>query len=129
METKSVVTALGALAQETRLAIYRLLVEAGRSGLPAGSIAAKLGVAAPTLSFHLKELAYAGLVTSESQGRFVVYRADYGAMNALLEFLTANCCRGSECADDGSVVCVPIPTPASRSTRTAPRAANPRRVR
>ena len=97
MEAPHAVRALDALAQETRLAIYRLLVEAGPEGLAAGAIATRIGVTAPNLSFHLKELAYAGLVTSESQGRFVVYRADYGAMNALLEFLTANCCRGSGC--------------------------------
>lgn len=113
METKEAVAALAALAQETRLGIYRLLVQTGPSGAPAGVIAAKLGVAAPTLSFHLKELAHAGLVTSESRGRFVVYRADYDAMNALLEFMTANCCRGS-CAEDSSV-CVPMPIPAKRA--------------
>lgn len=126
MEAKGAVAALGALAQETRLAIYRLLVEAGPAGVPAGAIAAKLAVAAPTLSFHLKELSHAGLVASESQGRFVVYRADYAAMNALLEFLTANCCAGSACAD-GSAVYVPIANPASRKTRVAPRAAKARR--
>ena len=129
VETLTVVAALGALAQETRLAIYRLLVESGPAGLPAGSIATSLGVAAPTLSFHLKELAHAGLVTSEPHGRFVVYRADYRAMNSLLAFLTANCCRGSECAGGDSVVCVPIPTPARRVTHSAPRAAKSRRVR
>lgn len=109
--------ALAALAQETRLAIYRLLVEAGPHGMAAGAIAARLAVAPPTLSFHLKELAHAGLVTSESRGRFVVYRADYDAMNALLGFLTANCCRGSECALD-VVGRVPLP-----ATRRAPRGA------
>jgi DNA-binding transcriptional ArsR family regulator len=128
METKQAVAALGALAQETRLAIYRLLVEAGSGGMPAGEIAARLGVPAPTLSFHLKELTHAHLVRGEPHGRFVVYRADYDAMNGLLAFLTANCCRGSQCADDG-VVCVPIPTPASRTTHDAPRAAKSRRAR
>jgi ArsR family transcriptional regulator, arsenate/arsenite/antimonite-responsive transcriptional repressor len=128
MKSNQVVEALGALAQETRLAIYRLLVGAGTAGVPAGSIAAKLGVAAPTLSFHLKELAHAGLVRSESQGRFVVYRADYDAMSDLLAYLTANCCRGSECVDT-SVVCVPVPATAGRKTRAAPRAAKARRDR
>jgi DNA-binding transcriptional ArsR family regulator len=127
VETKAAVKALAALAQETRLGVYRVLVEAGRAGLPAGSIAEKLDVAAPTLSFHLKELAHAGLVHSEAQGRFIVYRADYGAMNALLEFLTSNCCRATGCADD-RVVCVPVPRPTSRGTRIAA-AAKPRRVR
>ena len=130
METKQAVTALAAIAQETRLAIYRLLVEAGPAGVHAGTIAAKLGVAAPTLSFHLKELAYAGLVRGESQGRFVVYRADYEAMNELLGYLTANCCRNSECTVvDGAVVCVPVPTPATRASRPAQRAAKSRRAR
>lgn len=128
METEQAVKALGALAQETRLAIYRLLVEAGPEGLSPGVIAGKLGVPAPTLSFHLKELAYAGLVRSESQGRFLFYRADYAAMNALLGFLTENCCRGSHCAGD-TAVRVPVPTPASYKSRTAPRAAQSRRVR
>ena len=128
METGQAVKALGAIAQETRLAIYRLLVEAGPEGLSPGVIAGKLGVAAPTLSFHLKELAYAGLVRSESQGRFLFYRADYAAMNALLGFLTENCCRGSHCAGD-TVVRVPVPPPPSYKSRTAPRASQSRRVR
>jgi ArsR family transcriptional regulator, arsenate/arsenite/antimonite-responsive transcriptional repressor len=130
METTTAVTALAALAQETRLAIYRLLVEAGPAGVAAGTIASKLGVAAPTLSFHLKELAYAGLVRGESQGRFVVYRADYDAMNALLAYLTENCCRSGECTVAGdAVVCVPVPIPANRVARTAQRSAKSRRVR
>jgi len=128
MDTKTVVSALAALAQETRLAIYRLLVQAGPAGMPAGLIAAKLDVPGPTLSFHLKELAHARLVTSESQGRFLYYRADYGVMNALLEFLTESCCRGSQCADD-TVVRVPVPNPASRKATTAPSAARSRRAR
>ncbi len=130
VETKTAVAALAALAQETRLAIYRLLVEAGPAGVAAGTIAAKLGVAAPTLSFHLKELAHAGLARGESQGRFVVYRADYDAMNALLAYLTANCCRNGECtAMDDAVVCVPVPTPAKRAARTAAHTVKSRRVR
>ena len=126
MESNDVVTALAALAQETRLAIYRLLVRAGSAGQTAGAIAERLDVAAPTLSFHLKELANAGLVTNESQGRYVIYRANYPAMNGLLEFLTANCC-ANECAD-GSAVCVPVATPASRRPTRAPPAAKPRRT-
>jgi ArsR family transcriptional regulator len=125
MESTHAVSALAALAQETRLGIFRLLVQAGAAGQTAGAIAERLGVAAPTLSFHLKELANAGLVTSESQGRYVIYRANYTTMNGLLEFLTANCC-SAPCAD-GSVVCVPVSTPASRRTGTVPRAAKPRR--
>jgi DNA-binding transcriptional ArsR family regulator len=127
MESKDVVNALAALAQHTRLAIYRLLVEAGSAGQAAGAISERLDVAAPTLSFHLKELANAGLVTSESQGRYVIYRANYAAMNGLLEFLTANCC-GSECVD-GSAVCVPVSSVATRRIKTAPRTAKSRRAR
>jgi ArsR family transcriptional regulator len=126
MESTNVISALAALAQETRLAVFRLLVQAGHAGQTAGAIAERLGVAAPTLSFHLKELANAGLVTSESQGRYVIYRANYPTMNGLLEFLTANCCSAVQCADD-SVVCVPVSTPASRRTGRVPRAAKSRR--
>lgn len=125
MKSTDVVASLAALAQETRLGVFRLLVQAGAAGQTAGSIAERLDVAAPTLSFHLKELANAGLVTSESQGRYVIYRANYPAMNGLLEFLTANCC-GAQCAGD-SVACVPVLTPASRRTGRVPRAAKPRR--
>jgi len=124
METKTAVNALAALAQDTRLAVYRLLVEAGPAGVPAGGIATRLGIAAPTLSFHLKELAHAGLVEAESQGRFVVYRADFRAMNALVGFLTENCCRASggcdnECApaarkSSGPAVQPRRPRPATR---------------
>jgi ArsR family transcriptional regulator len=122
METKNAVAALAALAQDTRLAIFRLLVQAGAAGQTAGAIAERLDVPATTLSFHLKELATADLVVSESQGRFVIYRANYPAMSGLLEFLTANCCGGSECTAD-SVVCVPVSVPASRRTGNVPRAA------
>jgi DNA-binding transcriptional ArsR family regulator len=127
MESNHVVTALAALAQSTRLDVYRLLVQAGSAGQTAGAIAERLDVAAPTLSFHLKELANAGLVTSESQGRYVIYRANYAAMNGLLAFLTANCC-GNECAD-GSAVCVPVSKLAARRVKTPPRAAKSRRAR
>jgi DNA-binding transcriptional ArsR family regulator len=127
MESIDAVTALAALAQNTRLEIYRLLVQAGAAGQTAGAIAERLDVAAPTLSFHLKELANAGLVTSESQGRFVIYRANYAAMNGLLAFLTANCC-GNECAD-GTAVCVPVSKLANRRAKTPPHAARSRRAR
>ena len=127
MESSVVVTALAALAQQTRLSIYRLLVQAGSAGQTAGAIAERLDVAAPTLSFHLKELANAGLVASEAQGRYVIYRANYAAMNGLLEFLTANCC-GNECADR-SAVCVPVSNRATTRSKPAPRAAKSRRTR
>jgi ArsR family transcriptional regulator, arsenate/arsenite/antimonite-responsive transcriptional repressor len=98
METKQVVDALGALAQETRLAVFRMLVEAGPGGLPAGEISARLGLPAATASFHLAQLSRAGLLASRAQGRFVIYSADYDRMNALLGFLTENCCGGESCA-------------------------------
>ena len=121
MKTKSAVIALAALAQDTRLAIFRLLVEAGPAGVPAGGIAAQLGIAAPTLSFHLKELAHAGLVEAEPQGRFIVYRADFNAMNALVGYLTENCCRASgacttECAPGAAPDCAPAAQPRRRTS-------------
>lgn len=94
MDTRSAVTALAALAQETRLSIFRLLIEAGPQGVAAGAIGEKLGVPAATLSFHLKELARAGLVSSRSESRFIYYAADFAGMAALMSFLTQNCCRG-----------------------------------
>ncbi|KGU73973.1 ArsR/SmtB family transcription factor [Burkholderia pseudomallei] len=97
METNSVVRALGALAQESRLAAFRLLVEAGPGGLPAGQIAERLGIPPSSLSFHMKELTYASLVTVEQRGRFMIYSANYAAMNDLLGFLTENCCGGNPC--------------------------------
>lgn len=97
METKTAVTALAALAQESRLSIFRLLVQAGPAGLPAGKIGEALGVAPSSLSFHLKELAYADLVSSRQEGRFVIYTANFQAMDELLAFLTENCCGGKPC--------------------------------
>lgn len=94
MEIKSAVTALAALAQETRLSVFRLLVEAGPEGVPAGAISEKLAVAPATLSFHLKELSHAGLVASRQAGRFIYYTADFERMAALMSYLTQNCCRG-----------------------------------
>lgn len=100
MEIKNATAALAALGQSTRLAIFRLLVEAGPSGRMAGEIADALALPGATLSFHLKELVAAGLVESESRGRYVCYRAHFAAMNALLAFLTRNCCGGdaAQCA-------------------------------
>lgn len=94
METKAAVIALAALAQETRLSIFRLLVKAGPEGLPAGRIAEDLDVPGATLSFHLKDLSHAGLVTSRQEGRFIYYSADFECMAALMTFLTENCCEG-----------------------------------
>ena len=94
MKTETALAALAALSQRTRLDVFRFLVEAGPEGAPVGSIAEALGVAAPTLSFHLKELSHAGLVTSKQEGRFIRYTASFEAMNGLVAYLTENCCRG-----------------------------------
>jgi len=97
METKSVVTALAALAQESRLAIFRLLIQTGPIGLSAGKIAETLAIAPSSLSFHMKELSHANLVVSRQESRFVIYSANFTAMNALIDFLTENCCQGQKC--------------------------------
>lgn len=94
METNHAVEALQALAQETRLTAFRLLVEAGPEGIGAGEIARTLNVASPTLSFHLSALVHAGLVTSRRDGRQVIYAAEFSAMDRLVGFLAENCCRG-----------------------------------
>ncbi len=94
MEMKAAVTALGALAQETRLSIYRLLVEVGRDGESVGRIAETLKVPGATLSFHLKELARAGLVTTRQERQFIYYTVDFERMAELMTFLTQNCCQG-----------------------------------
>ena len=92
METRNVLTALTALAHETRLAVFRLLVETGLDGLPVGKIGERLGTAPATLSFHLKELANADLVTMRHEGRFIYCSANFATMNDLLAYLTENCC-------------------------------------
>lgn len=94
MERTAILGALAALAQETRLDAYRLLVRSGPEGLPAGVIAHELGVPSATLSFHLKELRNAGLVRCERDGRSVIYRPDFGAMQGVVSYLTQNCCEG-----------------------------------
>jgi ArsR family transcriptional regulator len=104
MEIKSVVSALSALAQESRLSVFRLLVQTGPEGLPAGKISEITGIAPSSLSFHLKELLHAELVASRNESRFVIYSANFSQMNALLAYLTENCCGGNPC--------VPINTPA-----------------
>ncbi|HTP48567.1 MAG TPA: metalloregulator ArsR/SmtB family transcription factor [Casimicrobiaceae bacterium] len=96
MKSAQAVKALAALAQDTRLAIYRLLVRQGPAGLPAGAIAERLSLPGATLSFHLKELAHAGMVAPRQEGRFVFYSASYDRMGDLLGYLTENCCQG-EC--------------------------------
>src|SRR5271169_345308 len=99
MDDKHAIAALGALAQETRLALFRLLVTCGPAGLPAGAIAERLGVQPSSLSFHLAQLVHAGLITQRRLSRQLIYSAEYGAMNALLAYLSENCCgRGESCA-------------------------------
>src|SRR5947207_3289014 len=97
MEMTDIVDALAALAQETRLKAYRLLVEAGPEGLSAGRIGEELDLPPATLSFHLAHLARTGLVRSRSEGRFVIYSADFQNMNELVGYLTENCCGGRAC--------------------------------
>ena len=98
MEEQSVLKALTALSQAHRLRVFRALVVAGQAGLTPGQIAEAQQIPAATLSFHLKELVQAGLLTQERQGRSLIYRADFTRMNALLAFLTENCCQGEPCA-------------------------------
>ena len=112
METKAAVTALAALAQDSRLAVFRALVQAGPTGLAAGKIGELTGIPPSSLSFHLKELSHAGLASSQQSGRNVIYRAEFEAMNDLLGFLTENCCGGNPC----SPVCSPACSPSKAST-------------
>lgn len=98
MEKLDAIAALAALAQETRLDVFRLLVQSGTDGLPAGQIGERLGLPSATLSFHLNQLKQAGLVTFRREGRSLIYSAAYPAMNALLAYLTENCCQGNSSA-------------------------------
>lgn len=100
MKTAAAIKALAALSQESRLGIYRLLVQQGPEGLAAGTIAERMEMAGATLSFHLKELAHAGMVSARQDGRFIYYSANYAAMNSLMAYLTENCCQGQACAVD-----------------------------
>lgn len=97
MNAASAIEALGALAQDHRLKLFRLLVQAGDKGMAAGAIAEKLGVPNSSLSFHLAQLRNAGLIVQERQHRSLIYRANYPAMNALVEYLMENCCAGADC--------------------------------
>ena len=99
MDEKAAIAALGALAQETRLELFRLLVATGPEGLPAGVIAERLGVLPSSLTFHLNQLHHAGLIAQRRQSRQLIYSAEYRTMNDLLAYLTENCCgRGESCA-------------------------------
>jgi DNA-binding transcriptional ArsR family regulator len=106
MELSDAVAALAALAHDSRLEIFRRLVQAGLPGLPAGEIAGQLGVPANTLSFHLNQLRHAGLVNFRREGRSLIYVAEYAAMNALLAYLTENCCQRTGAACGVQAVCV-----------------------
>ncbi len=106
MKTDQVVKALGALAQESRLAVFRLLVKRGPQGYTPGELAEKLTVPAPTLSFHLRELQHAHLVASRREGRFLYYSANFDTMNGVLSFLGENCCSLSDDACDAQ--CKPV---------------------
>jgi len=97
MDSPDAVAALASLAQEHRLALFRLLVQAGPYGMAAGALAEALGVPNSSLSFHLAHLTRAGLIGQRREGRSLIYTANYGAMNALVGFLTENCCGGEEC--------------------------------
>jgi len=112
MEIKTALRTLDGLAQDTRLSIFRLLVEQGPEGLPAGEIVERLGLANATASFHLKELTHAELVTPRQAGRFIYYSANYTTMNGLIAYLTENCCKGKTC----DIACAPV---AAKSRRKA----------
>ncbi len=122
MEKPAVLAALAALAQETRLDIFRLLVETGPAGLPAGRIAQRLGLASATLAFHLKELKVAGLATVRRDGRSLIYAAAYPRMNALLAYLTESCCQGNPAA------CAAPQAAAKPVTQASPPQASPIRA-
>ena len=119
METKAALKALAALSQDTRLAIFRFLVERGPDGAFAGNIAESLGIAGATLSFHLKEMTHAELLDSTSEGRFVRYKANLAVVQDVVNYLTDNCCAGDPSK------CAPIVAPATKRTRRPERATRP----
>jgi ArsR family transcriptional regulator, arsenate/arsenite/antimonite-responsive transcriptional repressor len=114
MEQKQAIAALGALAQETRLDLFRLLVTRGPEGLPAGVIADRLGVQPSSLSFHLAQLVHAGLITQRRLSRQIIYSAEFGTMNELLAYLTENCC------GQGVAMFAPVCNPAASCGDTKP---------
>ncbi|MBP6017916.1 MAG: winged helix-turn-helix transcriptional regulator [Burkholderiaceae bacterium] len=107
METKHAVKALAAMAHESRLVAYRHLMQAGPAGMPAGHLAELMGIPPSSLSFHLKELVNADLLTSTQEGRFVYYSVKYDSMTALLTYLTENCCGGNPCSPVRTNTCSP----------------------
>ena len=116
VDAPSAVGALGALAQEHRLALFRLLVQAGGDGMPAGAIAGALGVPNSSLSFHLAHLTRAGLIGQERRSRSLIYRANYAAMNDLVGYLMENCCGGAACAPATACGVEAAPTQAKRKS-------------
>jgi DNA-binding transcriptional ArsR family regulator len=130
MEMQNAVSSLAALAQETRLSVFRLLVQAGPTGMAVGEIGEALGTAPATLSFHLKELAHAGLISPRHDGRFIFYSANFARMTELLQFLTENCC-----AQDGAVceatpgACMPSAVVKRASTSFSKPSSSPSRPR
>lgn len=105
METHNAIAALAALAQESRLSAFRLLVQAGPAGLSASRIAEALQIPSSSLSFHLKELSHAGLIAPRQEGRFIIYAARFDTMSALLGFLSENCCGGNPCLPVSGAAC------------------------
>lgn len=105
MDTTQALAALAALAQESRLAVFRLLVKLGPAGMAATRIADELGIPASSLSFHLKELTHAGLIVPRQESRFIIYAANFDAMNSLLGFLSENCCAGQPCMPNADAPC------------------------
>src|SRR5215831_17163236 len=116
MKKHDAVAALAALAQDNRLDVFRLLVEAGPEGMPAGSVASALGLAPNTLTFHFDRLRDAGLVTVRREGRSMIYSAQFDTMNALLAYLTENCCQGAPEACGPTAVCKPTRTKRAKVT-------------
>lgn len=112
MDTKHVLAAMAALAQESRLAVFRLLVQAGPTGMSPGKMSEQLAIPPSSLSFHLKELTHAQLVNPTQEGRYVIYAANFDTMNGLIGFLTENCCGGNPCA--------PVCAPACTTQETQP---------
>jgi ArsR family transcriptional regulator len=119
MEIKQAVAALAALAQDSRLQVFRLLVEAGEEGIPAGEISEEVGIPAATLTFHLKELMYGGLVESRREGRSIIYSLRVEGMRDLLEFLTHDCCKGRPelCSTGEKNICCDKPKAPKKSAK------------
>jgi DNA-binding transcriptional ArsR family regulator len=120
MDSESAIEALGALAQESRLKVFRLLVQRGPEGLSAGLISERVSVPPTTLSFHLTQLARAGLVRARRDGRSIVYAADYAGMQSLVDFLSEKCCQGGACGPPQAKVARASPRRQTRSARRGP---------